>query len=59
FQSLDPASCEVIVRNLNDEAAKLIAEAGHADQMMRLQLKKDLDECNSKVLKFSKKLSEE
>ncbi|KAL3865231.1 hypothetical protein ACJMK2_006846, partial [Sinanodonta woodiana] len=59
FQSLGPASSKVIVRDLNDEAAKLIAEAGHADQTMRLQLKKDLDECNSKVLNFSKKLSEE
>lgn len=45
FQALDPVRREALLRALNEDATKLIAEVGEGDRDMR-QLRDRLNECN-------------
>ena len=45
FQALDPLRREALLRALNEDATKLIAEVGEGDREMR-QLRDKLNECN-------------
>ena len=58
FQSLDPARREALMRALNEDAAKLIAEVGEGDREMR-QLRDRLNECNQNFQRLAEAVSEE
>ena len=58
FQSLDPARREALMRALNEDAAKLIAEVGEGDREMR-QLRDRLNECNQNFQRLTEAVSEE
>ena len=58
FQALDPVRREALLRALNDDATKLIAEVGEGDREIR-QLREKLNECNQHFNQLSTAVSAE
>ena len=58
FQALDPVRREALMRALNEDATKLIAEVGEGDRDMR-QLRDRLNECNQHFQNLTAAVNEE
>lgn len=58
FQALDPLRREALLRALNEDATKLIAEVGESDREMR-QLRDKLNECNQHFQNLTAAVTEE